>query len=58
MVRAVAKFRWDRALFGGPPARLIAVSLTCALLLALGMGVLFGLSIAGMGQFLARYWGC
>lgn len=55
MVRAVAKFRWDRALFGGPPVTLIAVSLACALLLALGMGVFFGLSTAGIGQCSARY---
>lgn len=55
MVRAVAKFRWDRALFGGPPARLFAVTLACALLLALGMGVFFGLSTAGIGQCSARY---
>lgn len=57
MVREVAKFRWDRALFGGPPATLIAVSLACALLLVLGLGVLFGLSTAGIGQCSARYWG-
>lgn len=55
MVRAAAKFRWDRALFGGLPATLIAVSLACALLLALGMGVFFGLSTAGIGQCSARY---
>lgn len=41
-----ARTRWGRARFGGGSARLLSLSIICGVMLAAGMGSLFGLLVA------------